>query len=301
MRIVTWAVAAGFKAPFAWLLVVWGVLLWRRGQRRPAVAALGTGTGILVTAVVFSRHGSYTSQLSTGPGDLLAQARIEWSALWPTLAVLLIGAFLLGADLPRVLPPRGLPAVVGLGGLLYGVNLLVWKAGGYYAVAPIWLIGAAGVLITVRAVRPQHPAGTGRVAAGILAVAIAGYTMAAPNLYTGIQRQLRRDATVASVVTFATRVPPGTIIGVNGAEAATQFETILALDGYRARRVRFRVLGPDDPVPVLVAYYVQLADQGTGDPALMQERIMDLPRGAIYRVDVGGTAGAATEPEGAVG
>lgn len=283
-RIGTWTVAAGFKAPFAWLLCVWGIALWRQGRRTPAVAALSAGIGTLATAAVFSRRGSYTAQASTSPAALLAQARIEWAALWPMLTVLLIGAFLLGVNLPEVLPPRGLPALLGLGGLLYAANLLVWKAGGYYAVAPAWLLGTAGTLIATRSVRRQSPAGFRRVAAAALAVAIGGYTVAAPSLVSGLRRQIQRDDTVAGIVEFATQVPPNTLIGINGGEAASQFEQILDLNGHGGRRVRFATVGPDRPAPAPMPYYVQLADQGAGDPALMGQLVRSLPRGAIYRV-----------------
>ncbi len=283
-RLLTWTGAAWFKAPFAWLLCAWAVVLWRQGRRGTAAAALGIGVATLLAAGAFARHGLYTQALGFHPHAILLQAQVAWNSLWPTLAALVIGAFLLGIDLNAVLPPRGRPGLVAAGGLLYLANLLVWKAGAYYAVAPVWLLAVAGILAAAESTRTQRPAGIRRVTAALAAVMVIGYQFAVPTLRVALHRQVQRDSSVAGVVSFAEQLPAGTVIGVNGYEAAPRLEQILALSGYEGRHIHFVVVTPAHPADRPFGYYVQLADQGSGDPALMFDLVVRLPRAAIYRI-----------------
>lgn len=284
VRLGSWLVAACFKAPFAWLLCVWGIFLWRQGRRRAALASLSSGTGVLLAAAVFSEHGGYTARLSFDPAVILSNARTATEALWPTVTTLMIGALLLGVRVEWVVPPCGLPAVLGLGGFLYAANLLIWSAGGYYAIAPAWMLGTAGILIAAGAVRRESPAGVRRITAGVLGVIIGGCVNALPSTYFGLERQASRDDTVAAVVDFAAQVPPGTVIGIDDEEAADKFGQILAMKNLGQRRVRFTFISADDSAPTAVPYYVHLIDSGSGNPALMGELFAQLPRGAIYHV-----------------
>jgi len=217
VRALCWLLAAWFKAPFAWLLLAYGLVLLRQRQTR----ALGAGTtvlglGTLAAAAVMARHGAYTSRLDFGLGTAHGNALLAAGALAGPMAVLLVGILVLRPQLDVAAQP--LSPVLLAGGVGYLVNLLGWHTGSYYA-GPYQYLLAAGVLAGVQEVRlPSRR----YAAAGLAAVVLVAGGFAASTARTGYHRL----ATVAGLRDCVLALPAGSTIGYNRVEAWSRLDFI---------------------------------------------------------------------------
>ncbi len=274
LRVLLWLVAAWFKSPFAWLLVGYGALLLiRRGSRRTGALSVALGAGTLAAAAVFARTGSYTSALSFAPAHLATNARVAAVALLPVAGVLVVGAIAVGARPTRAaLAAAGVegPALL-LGGAGYLANLLPWDTGAHYAAAYVYLIGVGAALTLAPAARPVAAEGRRRIAAGLLAVALA---LGVAVLASGSRYVWQNAATTTGLRDCVLGLPDGALVGYNRPEAWDRLNAIVHehRPGSRTAVILFHdgsTVGVSNTQTFRHAdYYIWEPAYGAGTPAL---------------------------------
>jgi len=148
VRTLWWVIAAWFKSPFAWLLVGYAVVLWRRGEKK--LAALNASLGLLTMALafLFSRYGSYTAQRSrTGLWQIWdAVYNNTFKILESPMALLLIAVLWWLLWTEGRIKFRSAAIVFGLGWVGYTLQMTQWEVTGHYFGPILFLLGVFFVM-----------------------------------------------------------------------------------------------------------------------------------------------------------
>jgi hypothetical protein len=218
LRALCWLVAAWFKAPFAWLLLAYGLLLlWRRSTRAVGATAAALAAGTVVAAVAFSHDGRYTSAMAFGSAAIERNVGLACGLLGGSLVAVVAGLLALRPRLDLSRDPT--PAALLLGAAGYLANLLIWHTDSYYASPYVYLFGA-GVLL---AVRELPPVSTRRMVAALATpVFVAGY-FGLSAAHAG-QTNIR---TVIGLRDCVLRLPDGAAVGYNRQEAWIRLDYIV--------------------------------------------------------------------------
>jgi hypothetical protein len=280
---VCWLVAAWFKAPFAWLLLAFGLLLlMRRGTRTVGAVAALAAAGTLAAAAWFARAGWYTRQFATTDvGAVGDRAFDAVRALARPGLVVLLGAVLL---LPRLRwrfdPPEPQWPLLA-GGLGYLANLLPWRVEGYYA-GPFVFLLSVGALLLLRDIRPlSRP----RLAAALILPLL----VAAHGFGRTVQQGWNTHATVTGLRDCVLRLPDDVTVGFNRPEGWLRLDEIVRRhrpdwsgrvthvpDGGTAGRT---MTATDLPVD----YYIHQPSYGPGSPSLMTGPVVcRTPQATMY-------------------
>jgi len=298
LRLLAFLGAAWFKAPFAWLLVAYGLLLLRhRRTRRLGAAYTALGVGTLAVLAAVARTGVYAqSSLSFTGHTVLTNVNTAVSvAGWVSL-LLIVGVVLLRPRFDLELRPAatdsadgatapGDPIALALlfGGLGYLVNLLFWHTGGYYASGYLYLL-TVGVLLGVRSVGPLRPL-------RLLAALLVPVLLAMPVLRAAGQDVWRHNEAVAGLSNCLLSLPGAPTVGYNRHEAWERLDFIV-----REHRPDWggRVLLVEDgatastrvtPAVTRFDYYIRDTGYGPGTPALMTGPIVcTAPNEVVYQV-----------------
>ncbi len=138
LRLVTWTIAAWFKAPFAWLLIGQAVVEWRRGKRALAIMNGVIGVSTLGIAAVMARNGGYTSGYGFDPYMMWHNLKVLLEPMNSLLLVALVWWLLI----TRTRLTLGLSSLGFLIGWLgYTAQLLPWFVSAYYMGPISYLFG----------------------------------------------------------------------------------------------------------------------------------------------------------------
>lgn len=280
LRTCCWLLAAWFKAPFAWLLVVLGVVDLCRGRRGSGAARTALGVGTLAVATYFAHAGAYTDAVSFSVDRIAGNLLRSANCFGPTLLVLLVGVVGLG------LRPRAngdwLPLVLLLGGLGYYANVLPWRTDQHYAAPYVHLVGL-GVLLMLRDVeRPQWR----RAAVSVTAAALTAALFAGAAVRDGA----RVVATTAQLRDCVRSLPAGSVVGYNRPEAWLRLEQIVARrDPAWRGRLAFvapgRVVGWRDGRNLTLAFYIHDIARGDSAPVLTAAPVVcRTPLATVHKV-----------------
>jgi hypothetical protein len=217
-RLVCWLIAAWFKSPFAWLLLAYGLLLFRRRETRlPGAIAAALAAGTVLAASVMARGGQYTSAVSYSLSNVERNLGTACGTLGGALIVVVAGLLVLRPRLELDAEPTATALLVGGAG--YVVNLLVWKTDGYYSSPYVYLI-TAGLMLSVREFGVLDRR---RLLAGLLTpVLVTGYFLAAA-VHTGRSN----IGTVIGLRDCVLNLPEGSVIGYNRQEAWIRLDYIV--------------------------------------------------------------------------
>jgi hypothetical protein len=316
LRLLAFLAAAWFKAPFAWLLVAYGLLLLRHRQtRRLGAAYTALGAGTLVILAWVARTGVYAqSSLSFTGHTVLTNLNAAVSAAGWVSLLLVVGVVLLrprfDLDLRPATTPAGAPTTSAptagatamsastmgdpatgdpialalvFGGLGYLLNLIFWHTGGYYASGYLYLL-TVGVLLGVRSVGPLRPL---RLLAALAVPAL----LALPVVRAAGQEVWRHNEAVAGLSNCLLSLPGAPTVGYNRHEAWERLDFIV-----REHRPDWggRVLLVEDgatvstrvsPAVTRFDYYIRDTGYGPGTPALMTGPVVcTAPNEVVYQV-----------------
>jgi hypothetical protein len=295
LRLLAWTAAAWFKAPFAWLLLAYGLLLlWRRRERALGLAYTVLGAGTLVVLAGVARTGSYAQDhLSLTRHTLVLNLSMACGAGKTALVVVLLGAVLVGARFglggwrrPAAGEPAGpdpLAAAVLLGGLGYLANLVFWRTNSYYASGYLYLL-TVGTLLAVRQIATLRAT---RLVAALLVPAL----VAAPTVRAGIRETWRHNQMVVGLRDCVLGLPGAPTVGYNRPEAWQRLDFIAhrADPAWPGRVVRVANGATTstgvEPAADHVDYYIWEPGYGPGTPALMTGAVVcTVPYATVYRV-----------------
>ncbi|NHC46364.1 hypothetical protein [Motilibacter aurantiacus] len=234
LRTVAWVIAAGWKAPFAWLLLVYALSLAVRRRWLHAAVTAAAGLGSILYSAYLQRSGWYTAGYTFTFDDLprIVESTVKWGAA-PGLALIALAATRgrregrdEGGAAVRARRDQLHDGYILLGtGLLYLATLTPWSPGSsYYFAPPIWL-GATGLLlILVQHTSPRELAWPRWGAAAVAAAC------AAAVAFIGLRDGLLRNAFVVETRDFALSVSDERpLIAMNGCEASIRFQQLLTL------------------------------------------------------------------------
>jgi hypothetical protein len=220
LRALSWLAAAWFKAPFAWLLLAYGLVQARDPKtRRLGIASALVSAGTLGAATVMARTGTYTTEsLRFNTNTITLHIPQALEVLAPPLLVLIIGLAVLrprlewwGAD------PT--PLVLLVGGAGYLANLMPWKVNGYYAGPYVYLLSVAVVLAVVEVGAKALPR---LVSLAMAVLLVGGY-----SLHDTAVNGYHRLANVNGLRDCVLRMPDGSVFGTNRHEAWLRLDFIV--------------------------------------------------------------------------
>ncbi len=295
LRLVAWLCAAWFKAPFAWLLLAYGLLLlWRRRDRVLGLAYTVLGAGTLAVLALAARTGSYSQGNLSFTWQVFRLNLTKAAGLaGPAVIVLLVGALLLGARFslgglrrPGRDDPPGpdpLAAALLLGGLGYLANLIFWRTGSYYASGFIYPL-TVGTLLAVRQVAPLSRV---RLAAALAVPAL----VAAPTIRTGLRDTWQHNQQVVGLRDCVLGLPGAPVIGYNRGEAWQRLDFVAhqAEPDWPGRVVRVAngatVSTGGEPDVSRFDYFIWEPGSGPGTPSLMTGPVVcTAPYTKVYQV-----------------
>ncbi|MEN3309914.1 MAG: hypothetical protein V7603_6116 [Micromonosporaceae bacterium] len=218
LRASCWLVAAWFKAPFAWLLLGYGLLLCRRRETRAVgAAAAAFGVGTVVAAVIFAHDGRYTAAMTFARSAVELNLGNACALLGGALVAVVAGLVALRPRLDLGGDPT--PAALLIGGAGYLANLLIWHTDSYYASPYVYLF-SVGILLAVRDVAPVSGA---RLCASLATpVFVAGYFGLA-----AVHAGRSNTGTVVGLRDCVLRLPDGVNVGYNRQEAWIRLDYIV--------------------------------------------------------------------------
>ena len=148
VRTLWWVIAAWFKSPFAWLLIGYAVVLWRRGEKKLATLNASLGLLTLALAFLFSRYGSYTAPRSrTGLWQIWdAVYNNTFKILESPMALLLIAVLWWLLWTEGRIKFRSAAIVFGLGWVGYTLQMTQWEVTFYYFGPILFLLGVFFVM-----------------------------------------------------------------------------------------------------------------------------------------------------------
>lgn len=286
-RSLIWLGAAWLKAPFAWLLLGWGVvLLVRHRERRLGAATVIAALATLGAATYFARTGTYTHALSFTVGTFRASMTDLASSAKVAVAVLVVGVIGLRVSPARLVPGDPTALAVGIGAVGYLVNMLPWGLGSYYASPVIWMASTACLLAVANA-EPSRPWALARLAtATTVATLVVAATLAGRTTVKTLSQEFDRSASLLGIAQWAQAHPTATI-GVNAQEATVRLPEVV-----RTHDVAWRgdvvYVPPGHLVRDRLDYYIVLPDQGDGTNAYEGRILRQWRHAIVYAVNAGG-------------
>ncbi|GAA5200982.1 hypothetical protein GCM10023322_80040 [Rugosimonospora acidiphila] len=285
-RVLAWLAAAWFKAPFAWLLLAYGLVLCRKREtRRLGIVTSLVSLGTLAAATLLARSGSYTSKLDFSPHNVRVNLDLSVGMFAAPLLVVVAGLVLLRPRIDISIAGDKDPTAVVLllGGAGYLANLLAWNVGGYYAGPYVYLL-TLGVVFAVTGIGTTNP--RWMTAALVVPVLMAGFF-----LHDTAVEGYDRLATVTGLRDCVLRLPDGAVTGTNRHEAWVRLdyivrehkpdwkgEVVLVLSG--------QVTGTDeDGAARGLDYFIYQPGYGFADPSLTSGPVVcRTPDANVYQV-----------------
>lgn len=277
-RALAFLAAAWMKTPFVWLLLAYAayLMLSRRTRTQGALAAVASVV-TLGLAVLAAKRGTYTTSYQLDIAHMVQTLTGSVSLFaWPAVGAVL-GAVLLRVDLRHLRWRTPMFAVFLLGGLGYFATLLPWGTTAYYGAPVVYLLSVAGLFLLSASVRSRV-----QVRRPVVAVALALALLAAVRMtFVMGTIQYERNATVVGLRDWAeTLAPQGVTIGINGPEAAVRLSEIMVM---RDAAWSNTIVYVTDTADQELDYYIQLEDQGAGNPAEKVGLERRLARAIIWR------------------
>ena len=277
-RALAFLAAAWMKTPFVWLLLAYSIyLLLGRRTRAKGACALIASLITLTMAVLAAKRGTYTTSYQLDVAHMVATLKGSVSLFaWPAIGALL-GAVLLQIDPRRLQWRTPIFFVFLVGGLGYFATLLPWGTTAYYGAPVIYLLSVAGLFLLSDSARSsvqwRRP---------VVAMALTLSILAAGRMTILMGTiQYDRNATVVGLRDWAGSIAPrGFIIGINGPEAAARLNEIMMLRNPSWANTIVYVADGDTQQ---TDFYIQLEDQGSGNPAQKSAVEKRLPRATIWR------------------
>ncbi len=153
-RLLFWILAALFKGPFAWILIGFAVLHWKRGDKKFAATSGFLGFAILLTNVLWSLGGSYSGRYITNPLDPQLWANAS-KILEPVNAVLLVMILWWAISTKSKLTRNEDFIVFAVAFFGYFFQMIPWGFTAYY-MGPISYFLAIMLAVTITA-NPETP------------------------------------------------------------------------------------------------------------------------------------------------
>jgi hypothetical protein len=277
-RGLCWVAAAWMKAPFAWLLIAYAVwLAVRRDTRWKGLALGAAGAGTVLLAALASRRGTYTSGYTLSVERAVSSMQTALPLFGWVAVVAVLGLLMLRVDVRRLGWRDPLALVFTAGGLGYLVTLLPWGVQAYYGGPVVWMLSVAGIRLVATAPRREPSLRQPMTALLAALVVLAAGRMV--WIMGGVQYD--RNASVVGLRDWALELPrSGVVIGVNGPEAALRLGEIMRLRDPRWDNEFVNI--DDTDGTTAVDFYVQLEDQGAGNPRLTRGRVAALPRANVF-------------------
>jgi hypothetical protein len=286
VRALCWLAAAWFKAPFAWLLLAYGLALClRRQTRKVGIVTSLVSLGTLAAASLMARGGTYTSHLNFSVPTVKGNLNGGFAMLVAPLLVVVAGLAALRPrtelSLARDKDPTAL--VLLAGGAGYLANLLAWNVGSYYAGPYVYLL-TLGVIFAVVEIGTQALWRLG--AALVVPVLLAGFFFVSTA-----QAGHDRMATVAGLRDCMLRLPDGSVAGTNRHEAWVRLDYIV-----REHRPNWtgevvlvepgKLDGTDENGKARnLGYFINQPGYGYANPTLMTGPVVcTTPDATVYRV-----------------
>jgi hypothetical protein len=219
VRVVLFAFAAWFKAPFVWLLLAYGIALWlRRESRRSALLALGLAAVTLTGIALFAHGGFYEGSMHLTTRQLRTNLDLVSGLIGPALITVVGGVLALGT---RTRTPSALSIAMLTGGLAYLANLLPWGLGigSYYAAPWVYLLTTGTVLLLCDGPTPSRTLMAGTLSACVAWVVLTDLPMLHQGLGTASNVNELRDCVM--------RLPDRSAIGYNRVEGWIRLQQIV--------------------------------------------------------------------------
>lgn len=204
VRLLLWAVAALFKSPFAWIMYGEAIVLWRKGEKRWALANALVPTIILLTAWLWAREGDYTGGYGIDPNVMWENIPKLFQA--PIYFLFIITLWWATAARAKLRPSES-TILFGAALLGYATQMLPWSVTAYYAGPISFFLSLTLVSIVAQ---PHIRSKIGNAAAFALPVGLALLMVAWPI------RQVLQTNTVLREITACLENETNAVVGLSG-------------------------------------------------------------------------------------
>lgn len=225
LRTFMWLAAALFKIPFSWLLLGWGLVLWRKGKRRLALTSWLLALATLGTAFSFAQSGTYSSGYEVSLVRITSNIA-KLASPWLLLLVVAVLWWRLLSGAPFKLTPMAPAFAVGAVG--YAGMMLPWSTTGYYSGPFLFLASVTFVLMLTN---PKPDVGVRIVAALAIPLTLA-FAVVGWRLNQGLQlnsAMLEMEDCLGSIGNSSSSMIVGTLDFLGTTETAVRLEQAIRL------------------------------------------------------------------------
>lgn len=203
-RLLMWVTAALFKSPFAWIMFGEAIVLWRKGEKKWALANVIVPTFILVTAWLWARDGDYTGGYGIDPNVMWENVPKLFQA--PIYFLFIVTLWWATASRAQL---RISDSTIVFGTALAGymAQMLPWSVTAYYAGPISFFLGLTLVSIVAQ---PEIRSKIGNVVAIAVPIVLASLMVSWPI------RQVLQTNTVLRGISACLENETNAVVGLSG-------------------------------------------------------------------------------------